>query len=265
VLKAVLFDLDDTLMPDEAAANEALVATAGLAKQWHNIPPGDLKDAVRRIARRLFRAHPVVAPYNGSFDVSSWEALSSSFEGADDEMQQLHEWAPEYRREVWNQALCENGLCDPLLADRLSVLYPLERRARYKPFPDVIPVLTELKRDFALGIVTNGPCDLQCVKLEASGLRGYFGAVAISREVGILKPDPRIFAIALGRLGVIAADSVFVGDTPRTDIVGAQAAGMKAVWLNRDGRPLPDGMQPAATISSLAELPATVTRLSRAG
>ena len=260
--KAVLFDLDDTLMPDESAANEALVATAGLAKQWHNIPPGDLKDAVRRVARKLFRAHPVVAPYDGNFDVSSWEALSSSFQGDDDEMKQLRDWAPEYRREVWNQALCEVGMCDPLLADNLAAVYPLERRSRYVPYPDVKPCLDRLVASgHKLGVVTNGPSDLQCAKLDASELRGYFGAVAISRVVGILKPDPRIFALALDQLGVTATDSVFVGDTPKTDIVGAQAAGMKAFWLNRDNSPLPDGMVPDATIQSLAELPSALAQL----
>jgi putative hydrolase of the HAD superfamily len=261
MLKAVLFDLDDTLMPDEAAANEALVATAGLAKQWHNVPPGDLKDAVRRVARRVFRAHPVVAPYDGNFDVSSWEALSSSFEGEDDEMRQLHDWAPEYRREVWNEALAENGFCDPLLADQLSVLYPCERRARYVPYPDVKLCLDLLRADYRLGIVTNGPCDLQCAKLDASRLRNYFGAVAISREVGVKKPDARIFAIALGQLGVTAVDSVFVGDTPKTDIVGAHAAGMRVIWLNRDNSPLPDGIVPDRTIHSLAELEQTLASL----
>jgi putative hydrolase of the HAD superfamily len=254
VLNAVLFDLDDTLMPDEAAANEALVATAALAKQWHNVPPGDLKDAVRRVARRIFRAHPVVAPYDGSFDISSWEALSSSFKDDDAEMQQLREWAPEYRREVWNQALCEVGMCDPLLADQRSALYPAERRARYKPFADVRPCLDGLRADYRLGLVTNGPCDLQCVKLDASGLRSYFGATVISRQVGVKKPDPRIFAIALGRLGTEAQDSAFVGDTPKSDIVGAHAAGMKAVWLNRDNSPQPDGIVPDATIQSLSAL-----------
>jgi putative hydrolase of the HAD superfamily len=196
----------------------------------------------------------VVAPYNGSFDVSSWEALSSSFEGDDDEMRQLHKWAPEYRREVWNQALCECGLCDPLLADRLSVLYPLERRARYKPFLDVIPVLTELRREFAVGLVTNGPRGLQREKLERAGLKDCFGAIVISREVGVMKPDPRIFAIALERLGVAPAEAIFVGDTPRTDIVGAHAAGMKTVWLNRERLALPDGITPDAEVRELPEL-----------
>ena len=262
MFKAVLFDLDDTLMPDEAAANEALVATAALAKQWHNIPPGDLKDAVRRVARRIFRAHPVVAPYDGNFDVSSWEALSSSFQGEDDEMRQLHKWAPEYRREVWNEALAENGFCDPLLAEQLSVLYPIERRARYQPYPDVKPCLDSLRADYRLGLVTNGPCDLQCAKLDASGLRNYFGAVAISREVGVKKPDARIFAIALGQLGVTAVDSVFVGDTPKTDIVGAHAAGMRVIWLNRYKLPPPDIVKPDATVTGLDELPAALALLN---
>ena len=262
MLKAILFDLDDTLMPDESAANEALVATAALAKQWHNIPPGDLKDSVRRAARRVFRAHPVVAPYDGNFDVSSWEALSSRFEGDDDEMRQLREWAPEYRREVWNEALAENGFADPLLADQLSILYPCERRARYLPYADAKPCLDGLKANYRLGLVTNGPCDLQCAKLEASGFRDYFGAVAISREVGVKKPDPRIFALALDRLGVMATDSAFVGDTPKSDIVGARAAGMKAVWLNRDNSPQPPGLIPDATIAALTELPAAIARLN---
>ncbi len=264
MLKAVLFDLDDTLMPDESAANEALVATAQVAKQWHNIPPGDLKDAVRRVARRLFRAHPVVAPYDGNFDVSSWSALSARFDGEDEEMKQLRAWVPEYRHEVWSDALAENGIADPLLADTLSCVYMAERRARYQPFPDALQVLRELGQTFRLGLVTNGPGDLQYDKLDVSGLRSCFGAVVVSREVGIAKPNPRIFAITLDRLGVSASDSVFVGDNPKTDITGAHAAGIKAVWLNRDRKPLPDGVPPEAAVTALTELPATVDRLNSA-
>ena len=261
MIRAVLFDLDDTLMPDEAAANEALVATAGLAKQWHNIPPGDLKDSVRRVARRIWNAHPVVAPYKGNFDVSSWSALSARFEGADDEMRQLREWAPNYRLEVWSEALAENGIADPLLADTLSCVYMAERRARYQPYPDALPLLGDLARTFRLGLVTNGPCDLQCDKVEQAGLKDCFAAVVISREVGVMKPEPRIFTIALARLGAAASDSVFVGDTPKTDIVGAHAAGMKVVWLNRDNCPQESGIVPDAEIRELPELRPALERL----
>ncbi len=262
MFRAVLFDLDDTLLPDESAANEALVATAAIAKQWHNIPPGDLKDAVRIVARRLFRAHPIVAAHGSVFDISSWEALCSNFDGDDDEMKQLHEWAPKYRSEVWNQALCEIGVCDPLLADQLSVIYPHERRNRYISFPDAKPCLDRLAAgDFKLGVVTNGPYDLQCAKIEVSDLRAYFGAVLVSRQVGILKPDPRIFALALGELGVSAQEAVFVGDTPKTDIVGAHAAGMRAIWLNRYSAPQPESMVPDRTIHSLDELQDTLVSI----
>jgi len=258
MLQAVLFDLDDTLMPDRSAANEALVAAAQVAKQWHNIPPGDLKDSVRRVARRLFRAHPVVAPYDGNFDVSSWSALSARFDGEDEEMKQLRAWVPEYRHEVWSGALAENGIADPLLADTLACVYMAERRARYQPFPDALQVLRKLGQTFRLGLVTNGPCDLQYDKLDVAGLKGCFGAILVSREVGIAKPDPRIFAIALDRLEVPASDAVFVGDTPKTDIVGSHGAGMKAVWLNRDNVPQSEGIAPDKTIRSLDELPATL-------
>ena len=262
MFKAVLFDLDDTLLPDESAANEALVATAAIAKAWHNIPPGDLKDSVRIVARRLFRANPIVASHGNVFDISSWEALCSNFDGDDEEMKQLREWAPSYRNEVWNQALCEIGVCDPLLADQLSIIYPHERRNRYVPFPDVKPCLDRLATaGTKLGLVTNGPYDLQCAKLDVSDLRGYFGAVLISRQVGILKPDPRIFALALDQLGATPQDSAFVGDTPKTDIVGAHAAGMKAIWLNRDKLAPADIVTPDATITDLDELPAALTAL----
>ena len=253
-IRAVLFDLDDTLMPDEAAADEAIIATARVAKEWHNIPPGDLKNSVRRIARRIWRAYPVVAPYNGEFDVSSWSALAARFEGEDEELKQLRAWAPEYRRQVWTEALAESGIADPLLADTLSCVYVAERRARYQPYPDALPVLRDLGAAYRLGLVTNGPCDLQCDKIEQAGLRCYFAAVAISREVGVMKPDPRIFRIALERLGIAATDAVFVGDSIKHDIVGAHAAGMKAIWFNHDASHASGDARPDAVIHSLSEL-----------
>jgi len=249
-------------MPDEPAADEALVTTARLA-QVHNIAPGALKNSVRRIARRLWRANPVVAPYNGGLDVSSWEALSASFEGDDNEMKRLHEWAPEYRREVWAEALAEQGVADPMLADQLAELYPLERRARYHPFPDAKPTLDDLARDFRLGLITNGPDDLQWEKLERTGLEDRFATVVISREVGVMKPDPAIFQIALDKLSVPAAESVYIGDSLTHDVAGAQAAGMKAIWLSRDSSH-PDGdARPDATIHVLTEVRSALARVEK--
>jgi putative hydrolase of the HAD superfamily len=61
-----------------------------------------------------------------------------------------------------------------------------------------------------------------------------FDAIVISEEVGVRKPDRRIFDLTLTRLGVEADDAVFVGDHPETDIRGAQEAGMRAIWKRDD-------------------------------
>lgn len=261
IFKVILFDLDDTLMPDESAADEAILAVAQHAKAIHNIAPEELRRSVRRIARRLWRSHPVVAPHNGRFDVSSWSALSARFDGNDEEMEALHAWAPEYRHEVWALALAENGIADPMLSDQLAALYPSERRARYLPFPDAVPTLDELKQEYKLALVTNGPRDLQCDKLERAGLGEYFPVRVISREVGVMKPNPCIFAITLERLGVSAAEAVMVGDSLRSDIAGAQAAGIRSVWFNPSGSSLPEGIKADAVIGSLAELPGKLSRV----
>jgi putative hydrolase of the HAD superfamily len=259
VLKAILFDLDDTLMPDESAADASLVAVSLLADAWYDTPSGDFKDTARRIAREVWRGHPLVA--GGFDDISSWEALSSTFEGDGGAMAVIHNWVPEFRYEVWSRVLAEGGIADPLLTEQLAAAYPLERKSRYAPFPDVLPVLEELKREYRLGCVTNGPCDLQCEKLARSGLEKFFAVRIISRVVGVAKPDPRIFGIALERLGIAPEEAIYIGDTPKHDVVGAHAAGMKAVWLNRDKRPAVDGIVPDAEIATLPELRAVLAHL----
>ncbi len=105
-----------------------------------------------------------------------------------------------------------------------------------------------------MGVVTNGPTDRQRRKLDALGLRDRFDAVLISAELGVEKPDARIFAAATAQLGVDPRDCVFVGDNPEKDVAGAAAAGMRAVWL-RAALPWPQQMAPPReSIASLREL-----------
>ena len=82
-------------------------------------------------------------------------------------------------------------------------------------------------------IVTNGGSAMQSRKIDASGLRGLVDAVVISEELGVAKPDPRIFEHAMDRIGAVATDSLFVGDNSEADILGAKGAGMQAAWLRR--------------------------------
>ena len=103
-----------------------------------------------------------------------------------------------------------------------------------------------------MAVVTNGAACLQREKLAASGLADRFGAVVVSGEVGVGKPDAAVFRVALERLG--ADEAVMIGDSLDRDIDGALAAGLGAVWINRFGTR--GGRDGVPEIASLAELPA---------
>ncbi|MNI45913.1 Pyrimidine 5'-nucleotidase YjjG [compost metagenome] len=90
------------------------------------------------------------------------------------------------------------------------------------------------ERGYLLGLVTNGKKHLQDGKIDLLGVRGYFQAIVISGEAGISKPDPAIYKLALERLGVTAAQTLFIGDHPVNDIWGAGKAGMDTIWLKRN-------------------------------
>jgi putative hydrolase of the HAD superfamily len=86
-----------------------------------------------------------------------------------------------------------------------------------------------------LGVISNGSIDSQNTKLEVMGIRPLFSVVLISEEVGIRKPDARIFRMGLEKLGVIAPEAIFVGDNPALDVAGPMAVGIRAIWLNWRG------------------------------
>ena len=87
-----------------------------------------------------------------------------------------------------------------------------------------------------LGVVTNNSTVEQIEKLRVLNIEGYFDTVVISEDVAVTKPDPKIFAIALERIGARPHETVFIGDNWTNDIVGAINAGLAAVWLSHDGK-----------------------------
>ena len=84
-----------------------------------------------------------------------------------------------------------------------------------------------------LALVTNGPADMQRAAVRAVGLEFFFKQIVISgdAEVGVRKPDPRIFGLACEGLGAKPAETVMVGDNLEADVLGALNAGMQAVYL----------------------------------
>ena len=106
---------------------------------------------------------------------------------------------------------------------------------RFTPYPDSAPALAALRaRGLVTICVSNWDISLAGV-LERCGLAEGLGAVVTSAEAGVRKPDPAIFERALDIAGCSAEDAVHVGDTPEEDVVGAAAAGIRALLIRRDG------------------------------
>lgn len=96
-----------------------------------------------------------------------------------------------------------------------------------------VDVLKQMKeRGYILGAVTNGVSSLQNIKLDTAGIRSLFDVVVVSGDIGIYKPDRRIFDEAARRAGIPNEKVLFVGDHPINDIKGALGAGMKAIRMN---------------------------------
>jgi HAD superfamily hydrolase (TIGR01509 family) len=124
------------------------------------------------------------------------------------------------------------------IADICRAAYLTARRA----VPGALEVLRALRARaprLCLGIITNNVVDEQLEKLRVLELRHLIDVLVISEEVGVTKPDPAIFRTALARAQCDAAQAVMVGDSWSSDVLGAQAAGLRAVWLNRTARPCP--------------------------
>ncbi|WLI75563.1 pyrimidine 5'-nucleotidase [Kosakonia sp. H02] len=123
------------------------------------------------------------------------------------------------------------------------------------PLPGAVSLLDSLKGKAKLGIITNGFTALQQIRLERTGLRDYFDLLVISEEVGVAKPDAKIFDYALQQAGNPDRSRVLmVGDTAESDILGGINAGLSTCWLNAHGRTLPEGINPTWTVTSLNEL-----------
>lgn len=258
--RALLFDLDDTLIVEEPAATAAFDATAQIAAASYDIDSASLAAKARRCARELWYAAPT-HEYCMRVGISSWEGLWCRFEGTAPDVRALHDWSPTYRHETWRLALADQRVDDSGLAKELAEQFGVERRARHEVFPDAEVALSRLKGTYALALVTNGATCLQREKLAASGLSDHFEAVVVSADLGVAKPAALVFEHALSQLGVDANRAVMVGDSVSKDVDGALAAGLAAIWVNRDGRSaVPEGPN-LAEISTLSDIPRALAGL----
>jgi putative hydrolase of the HAD superfamily len=102
-------------------------------------------------------------------------------------------------------------------------------------YNDVIPCLEVLKKNsYQLGIITNGHSKDQREKLHRFDLERYFPTIIVSGDIGVAKPNPKIFFECIHILELTPQEVMYIGDTPEMDVIGANRVGMKGVWLNRE-------------------------------
>jgi len=158
----------------------------------------------------------------------------------------------ELRKERFHKTLSSYNIFDPVLATAIGEDYIDLCPKKNKLFPFAIEVLQYLSEKYSLHIITNGFEKVQHIKLECSDLHKYFNKIITSEQVGVKKPDSKIFEFALSESAAIAQESIYVGDDLVVDIIGCQACGIDGVYFNPDKKK--HDQCPKYEISCLSEL-----------
>ena len=211
-IKAVLFDLDDTLTDHQHCSRSGLAA---LQQAYPCFARADIRQFERDHEALLNELHAGVL--SGGFTLE------------------------QARRERFRRLLRRYGE-DPTdaLATRATACYRDVYESSFQTVPGAISLLEALKPRVTMGIVTNHQAAEQRGKIKRYGLDRLIDLVVISEEVGSAKPEAEIFELALERAGCRAGEAVMVGDWWEVDVLGARGVGMRAVWLNRYDVPCPD-------------------------
>ncbi|MFS1512568.1 HAD family hydrolase [Chengkuizengella sp. SCS-71B] len=253
-IKAIIFDLDDTLLWDERCVKEAFEVTCQSVEQHYRIDPVKLEEAVRQEARALYETFETFE-FSKNIGINPFEALWGNFNDENEHFSLLKKIAPEYRKEAWTRGLKVMGIDDLQLGQTLSELFPSERRSRSYVYDETYPTIDKLKEKYKLMLLTNGSPDIQNEKLAAMPkLMPYMDQVMISGSFGQGKPSPAIFEHAMKLLGIEPHEGIMVGDNLNTDIKGALSVGMRCVWINRNNIKSSGEIKPDFEIKELNEL-----------
>lgn len=253
MIKAIFFDLDDTLLWDQRSVKEAFAATCKFAQERYGIDPDQLEEAVREEARKLYSSYEIY-PFTQMIGINPFEGLWGNFLDDHNDFRKMKDQVPTYRKEAWTMGLMRMGIDNPDFGFELAERFPEERRKVPFVYEETFITLDRLKGDYQLLLITNGSPDLQKTKLEiTSELVPYFDQIVISGAFGRGKPDPSIFEHALSLMSLKNDEVIMVGDNLMTDILGANRAGIQSVWINRHNKACEE-VVPAYEIQHLEEL-----------
>lgn len=219
-IRAVLFDLDDTLFDHQGCAREALAAVRASHEGFGAMSAEALE---RAHARFLEELHGEVMLGRVPLEVARIER---------------------FRRLLGSVGAAAGDD----LASRLASTYREAYRTARRAVSGAAALLEAVKQRARIGIVSNNLLDEQREKLRTCGLDGFVDALVVSEEAQVSKPHPAIFELALDRLHAQPSEAVMIGDSWPADIAGARAAGIHAIWFNPAGAPAPE---PDTTVPEL--------------
>jgi HAD superfamily hydrolase (TIGR01549 family) len=208
----ILFDLDDTLFDHTATARAALRSTAAPLPFFREVA---FEPFYQLYSELLEEYHAQILAGRCSYEDARrlrFQRLLARY------------WA----------AATETEIEEFIRVNQAN--YPRLRR----PVAGARALLQALKPHYRIGVVTNNRTEEQVEKLQFLEMTNLVDVLITSEEVGVPKPDPRIFQVALQRLGAQPAETVLVGDNWPADVLGSLAVGIRPLWLNRWGaaRPL---------------------------
>ena len=143
-------------------------------------------------------------------------------------------------------------MLNQLLSENISSLYIQNSPKQTKLLPNTKYILDFLKKKYQLHIITNGFKEVQIVKLKKSGIYNYFQNIIISEEIGVLKPNKKIFLHAIDLCKSTPQECLMVGDDLISDILGAKQVDVDQVFYNYNNIKVTS--KPNYVISDLKEL-----------
>lgn len=215
--RAILFDLDDTIITDDAISEKAWrMVCQRYAPQVGEISADVLYDNIRKVSKIY------------------WSDLENHRIG------RLN--LKETRRKLVRLAFHEMGFTDQdELAYIISDTFTAEKEANVKPIPGAIETLQYFKDiGLSLALITNGGADVQRRKINRFRLKPFFDLILIEGEFGVGKPHPSVFITAMEKLNTDTSDVWMVGDDLARDITGAQSLGIYSIWVDWRGSGVPE-------------------------
>jgi len=232
-IKVITFDLDNTLWDVEPA----LLRAEKVQRDWlleHR--PGAIEnyshEALWEFKKSVWKRHPQLAHHVSQLRIQLLYELQLAADYTEDQARAGAE---------------------------LAFAVFLKQRHAVVLYEEALAVLEQLADSYTLGALTNGNADIY--KTDAAE---YFDFAFLAQDIGASKPAPDMFHAALDRAGVLAEEIVHVGDNPEHDIMGAQAVGIRTVWINTNDTIWPGGDRADQEIGNLSQLPGAIAIIADA-